>query len=254
MSGKIWTLMNLLTAVSFITHVHNGQCGCMPQDIEIHLYEELMEDHLFEFKVFSPSETNLTEEQLILLSVFNTLCSSWNKNKDNGDKFKAVQTFRMMLHHIIAESYNIECNSSECIGEVCANHNCTGGYKINYVNKTTFGEKFNKTCNESLLDLKCPTKESTTPLTSDAPPNSTASEYLSTTLTETTTHQTTNPKIEQSKQMQKMLINTFSWVLAVSLLLNILLLFCVWYLYKKKKQLENVSQQYQLTEGSLLER
>ncbi|XP_051995357.1 uncharacterized protein LOC127652934 isoform X2 [Xyrauchen texanus] len=234
MSGKTWTLINLLTAVSFMTHVHHGQSGCMPQDIEVHLYDELMEDHLFEFKVFSPSETNLTEERLTHLSVFNTLCSSWNKNKDNWDKFSVVKTFQMMLNHIIAESYNIECNSSECTGEFCANHTCTGGYKINYVNKTTFGEKFNKSCNESLLDLKCPSKESTTPLTSDAPPNSTASKYLSTTPSETTSH-TTNPKVEKNTDAEMPMQKTLSWVLGVSLLLNVLLLFCVWFLYKNNK-------------------
>ncbi|XP_051987239.1 uncharacterized protein LOC127647176 isoform X2 [Xyrauchen texanus] len=243
MCGKAWTLMNLLSAISFITYVHHGQCGCMPQDIKVHLYDELMEDHLFEIKVFSPSVTNLAEQQLMLLSVLNTLCSSWNKNKKKKDKFKVVESFEIMLYDIIQE---------EDIEKICADHSCTGGYKTNYVNKTIFGQMYKQSCNESLSALKCPSKERTTSSSPRIQQTITVFEYLSTTPSATTIQQTTNHQIKT--QMQEMLktFKSYNWSLAVSLLLNILLLICVWYLYKSKHQ-GNVSQENNTTGMGLLE-
>ncbi|XP_051570995.1 uncharacterized protein LOC127450725 isoform X2 [Myxocyprinus asiaticus] len=263
MCGKAWTLINLLSAILFITNVHHGQCDCMHNGIKVHLYDELMEDHLFEIKVFSPSETNLAEQQLTLLSVMNTLCSSWNKNKKKKEKFKVVESFEIMLNYIIPERNG---NSIEYIEKVCADHSCTGGYKTNYVNKTIFGQMYLQSCNESLSALKCPSKERTTSSPPRIKQTITVFEYLSTTPSAktihqtinlsttpsaTTIHQTMNHQIENKTQMQEMLstVNSYNWSLAVSLLLNILLLFCVWYLYRIIKVMKgNVSQENITTE------
>ncbi|XP_016302465.1 uncharacterized protein LOC107658433 isoform X4 [Sinocyclocheilus anshuiensis] len=147
MSGKVWIL---ITAISFITHVYHVQSKCMKQDIKAHLDELMLEEHVFQIKVFSP-ETKEHE----LLSVINTLCSYWTNNKGK-DKLKVVQTFHIML-------YNLD----EKFKDFCENLNCTDAYTVRGIDTATFGEMYRKSCDGSVSDLKCPSKS--TPLTTISP-------------------------------------------------------------------------------------
>ncbi|XP_067238099.1 uncharacterized protein [Chanodichthys erythropterus] len=144
MIGKAWIF---ITAFSFITYVHYAQPACMPYDLKTHLDDCLLEEHLFEMKVFS-SETKEHE----LLSIINTLCSTWTKNREKDiKKIKVVETFKMMLN-----------NFSENVDQLCVDLNCTDAYTVSTVNATVFGDMYRRSCNGPVSDLKCPSKGTTT--------------------------------------------------------------------------------------------
>ncbi|XP_016124576.1 uncharacterized protein [Sinocyclocheilus grahami] len=220
MSGKVWIL---ITAVSFITHVYHVQSKCMKQDIKAHLDELMLEEHVFQMKVFSP-ETKERE----LLSVINTLCSYWTNNKGK-DKLKVVQTFHIML-------YNLD----EKFKDFCANLNCTDAYTVRGIDTATFGEMYKESCNGSVSDLKCPSKSaplttisptpefSLTSLTTLVSPNITAPENLT---ADPSAH--TETIIKDDSQWAT--IKTCSGLLVVSFLLNTVLLFKVFHMHRKSK-------------------
>ncbi|XP_050955856.1 uncharacterized protein LOC127156774 isoform X6 [Labeo rohita] len=142
MSGKFWIL---ITSVLFITHVYDVQCECMPQDLKTHLDDVLLEEHMFEVKVFSP-ETKENE----LLSVINTVCSYWTNNKGkNEDELAVLKTFRIMLLHL---------DENKEIDNFCAKLNCTDSYMVRHINTTTFRAMYKNSCGGSVSDLKCPSK------------------------------------------------------------------------------------------------
>ncbi|XP_056128257.1 uncharacterized protein LOC130106257 isoform X2 [Rhinichthys klamathensis goyatoka] len=194
MIGKVWIF---ITAFSFITYIHHAQCECMPQDLKTHLYDELLEDHIFEIKIF-PSETKENE----LLSVINTLCSSWTKNKNKDKrKFKILTIFEIMLKFFQESNFEM----------ICADLNCTDSYTVSWVNATVFGDMYRRSCDGSISDLKCPSKSKTT-----ISPSITAVE---------------NKALKDAQST----INTCSGVLVFSLLLNIGLFLLVLNPFQKKK-------------------
>ncbi|KTG00541.1 hypothetical protein cypCar_00015299 [Cyprinus carpio] len=67
MSGKVCTL---ITAVLFITYINDVQSGCMPNDVKMHLDDLLLEEHMFEIKVFSP-ETKLDKQNTNICAILN---------------------------------------------------------------------------------------------------------------------------------------------------------------------------------------
>ncbi|XP_016395630.1 uncharacterized protein LOC107729571 isoform X3 [Sinocyclocheilus rhinocerous] len=236
MSGKVWIL---ITAVSFITHVYHVQSKCMKQDIKAHLDEMLLEEHMFQIKVFSP-ETKEHE----LLSVINTLCSYWTNNKGK-DKLKVVQTFHIML-------YNLD----EKFKDFCANLNCTDAYTVRGIDTATFGEMYRKSCNGSVSDLKCPSKSA--PLTTISPTPEFSTAFLTTVSLITTDHESltslttlVSPNITAPENLtadpsartetiikddsQWATIKTCSGLLVVSFLLNTVLLFKVFHMHRKSK-------------------
>ncbi|XP_059412718.1 uncharacterized protein LOC132145598 [Carassius carassius] len=147
MSGKVWIL---ITAVSFITHVYHVQSKCMQQDIKAHLDEQLLKEHMFQMKVFSPEM-----KEHALLSVINTLCSYWINNKGN-EQLRVVDTFRIMLTDL-DKKFEV----------FCANLNCTDAYTVRNIDTATFGKMYRNSCNGSVSDLKCPSKSA--PLTTISP-------------------------------------------------------------------------------------
>lgn len=200
----------------------------MPNDLKTHLYDELLEDHIFEVKIF-PSETKENE----LLSVINTLCSSWTKNKKkDNSKFKILETFEIMLLNFFQSNFEI----------ICADLNCTVAYTVSWVNATVFGDMYKKSCSGSISDLKCPSKtqamispsitavQNTTfftavdsfttahkssPSLTTVSPNNTAPENSSI----VSSASTENKALKDAQST----INTCSGVLVFSLLLNIVL-------------------------------
>ncbi|XP_048061429.1 uncharacterized protein LOC125277149 isoform X2 [Megalobrama amblycephala] len=144
MIGKVWIF---ITAFSFITYVHYAQPACMPNDLKTHLDDCLLEEHLFQMKVFS-SETKEHE----LLSIINTLCSTWTKNREKDiKKIRVVETFEIMLN-----------NFSENVDQLCVDLNCTDAYTVSTVNTTVFGDMYRRSCSGPVSDLKCPSKGTTT--------------------------------------------------------------------------------------------
>ncbi|XP_050955828.1 uncharacterized protein LOC127156774 isoform X2 [Labeo rohita] len=233
MSGKFWIL---ITSVLFITHVYDVQCECMPQDLKTHLDDVLLEEHMFEVKVFSP-ETKENE----LLSVINTVCSYWTNNKGkNEDELAVLKTFRIMLLHL---------DENKEIDNFCAKLNCTDSYMVRHINTTTFRAMYKNSCGGSVSDLKCPSKstslttvgptvklsttflttvnlfttdpENATSLTTLVSPNITASENL----TEVSSART-ETIIQELKDNNQNLFATIiacSGLLVVSLVLNVVL-------------------------------
>lgn len=250
MIGKVWTLIIVLSLIKFIHHI---QAECMQQDIEEHLINELMEDHVFQIKVFS-SETKESK----LLTVVNTLCSYVTKNNNKDKKFRVLETFEIMLKYL-----------DNNITNFCATHTCMDASSVRYVNKRKFRDMYLHSCNSSLSDLKCPS-DSTTPFTSISP-NDTAfkrttflttvsSTYTahngsitsSTAVTPNFTPQTENQTIVDSlttssppkesiyekviaeNQNLQTTITTISVAFAVSLLLNVFLLLS--HLWNRKRR------------------
>ncbi|XP_016397193.1 uncharacterized protein LOC107730773 isoform X3 [Sinocyclocheilus rhinocerous] len=195
MSGKVWTL---ITAVSFITYIHDVQSGCMPHDVKAHLDDLLLEEHVFEIKVFSPE----TKEHK-LLSVINTLCSTWTNNKfKDMNKLKVLETFQIML-------YNLDKNFTD----FCANLNCTDAYTVRSIDTNTFGEMYKKSCDGSVSDLKCPSKSTTINPTT---------EFIQ--------------ALKDDNQNLWAAIKTCSGLLVVSFLLNIVLLLMVVHVHRNSKK------------------
>ncbi|KAK2916351.1 hypothetical protein Q8A67_000725 [Cirrhinus molitorella] len=239
MSGKFWILI-----IAFITHVYDVQSKCMQQDLKTHLDDLVFHDHIFEIKMFSP-ETKEHE----LLSVTSTLCSYWINNKKK--KLKVVQTFEIMLYNL---------NEKFIDPNFCDSFNCTDAYVVHRVNTATFGEMYRKSCNGSVSDLKCPSKN--TSLTTIAP----TAEYSTTFLTtgnllttdhkkESTTASTTmvslnitDPEnlttVSSPHTETKTTIKTCYGLLVLSFVLNIVLLFTLLFYMRKnsKKKPSNVDQ------------
>ncbi|XP_026064327.1 uncharacterized protein LOC113047206 isoform X3 [Carassius auratus] len=190
MSGKVWIL---ITAVSLITHVYHVQSKCMDRDIKAHLDEWLLKEHVFLMKVFSPEM-----KEHALLSVINTLCSYWINNKGNNN-LMVVKTFGMMLSDL-DKKYE----------DFCANLNCTDAYTVRIIDTTTFGEMYRNSCNGSVSDLKCPSKN----VTADPPGHT---------------------KLINKDDDQWATIKTCSGLLVVSFLLNIVLLLKVFLMHRKLK-------------------
>ncbi|XP_077068889.1 uncharacterized protein LOC143721885 isoform X2 [Siphateles boraxobius] len=241
MIGKVWIF---ITAFSFCTNIHHAQSECMPNDLKTHLYDELLEDHIFEIKIF-PSETKENE----LLSVINTLCSSWTKNKNKDHiKFKILQTFEIMLLNFFQSNFE----------KICVDLNCTDAYTVSWVNATVFGDMYGRSCNGSKSDLKCPSKSITT-----ISPSITAVENttLFTTVDSITTAHKSSPSLimvspnitapenssavssasTENKALKdaQSTIKTCSGVLVFSLLLNIVLFLLVFF---QKKPLRTAEQ------------
>ncbi|XP_050955832.1 uncharacterized protein LOC127156774 isoform X3 [Labeo rohita] len=229
MSGKFWIL---ITSVLFITHVYDVQCECMPQDLKTHLDDVLLEEHMFEVKVFSP-ETKENE----LLSVINTVCSYWTNNKGkNEDELAVLKTFRIMLLHL---------DENKEIDNFCAKLNCTDSYMVRHINTTTFRAMYKNSCGGSVSDLKCPSKSTSlttvgptvklnaTSLTTLVSPNITASENL----TEVSSART-ETIIQELKDNNQNLFATIiacSGLLVVSLVLNVVLTLKVSRMQSKSK-------------------
>ncbi|XP_016397192.1 uncharacterized protein LOC107730773 isoform X2 [Sinocyclocheilus rhinocerous] len=239
MSGKVWTL---ITAVSFITYIHDVQSGCMPHDVKAHLDDLLLEEHVFEIKVFSPE----TKEHK-LLSVINTLCSTWTNNKfKDMNKLKVLETFQIML-------YNLDKNFTD----FCANLNCTDAYTVRSIDTNTFGEMYKKSCDGSVSDLKCPSKSTTINPTTEF-----SSAFLTTVSLITTDHESTTAlttvsqnitapenltavssartetiiqALKDDNQNLWAAIKTCSGLLVVSFLLNIVLLLMVVHVHRNSK-------------------
>ncbi|CAM4369299.1 unnamed protein product [Leuciscus chuanchicus] len=241
MTGKVRIF---ITAFSLIIYIHHAQSECMPNDLKTHLYDELLEDHIFEMKMY-PSETKENE----LLSVINTLCSSLTKNKKKDEeKFKILLTFQIMLLNFFQN--NVSTNNFETI---CADLNCTDAYTVSWVNATVFGDMYRRSCNGSVSDLKCPSKSKTT-----ISPSITAVEnttFFTTVGSITTAHKsspsltTVSPNFTapensstvssastESKALKdaQSTINTCSGVLVFSLLLNVGLVLMVYHYQKQK--------------------
>ncbi|XP_073670068.1 uncharacterized protein [Paramisgurnus dabryanus] len=164
MSGKAWMFTLFTTALLITGHVHYAQSECYDGDLLLHLEEELLEDHWFQIKKFSDSEEHR------LLTVINTLCSTWIKNLEKINvpcnkeysKFQVVKTFEGMLNTSFKPEYASKT--------LCEKYNCTDGYEIQYVNKYDFESMYKNICKKSVSDfhssgLTCPSK-STPPSTS----------------------------------------------------------------------------------------
>ncbi|XP_050955841.1 uncharacterized protein LOC127156774 isoform X4 [Labeo rohita] len=212
MSGKFWIL---ITSVLFITHVYDVQCECMPQDLKTHLDDVLLEEHMFEVKVFSP-ETKENE----LLSVINTVCSYWTNNKGkNEDELAVLKTFRIMLLHL---------DENKEIDNFCAKLNCTDSYMVRHINTTTFRAMYKNSCGGSVSDLKCPSKS--TSLTTVGPTVKLNLTEVSSARTETI--------IQELKDNNQNLFATIiacSGLLVVSLVLNVVLTLKVSRMQSKSK-------------------
>nr|XP_055049898.1 uncharacterized protein LOC129436060 isoform X45 [Misgurnus anguillicaudatus] len=178
MSGKAWMFTLFTTALLITSHVHYAQSECYPGDLVSHLYEELLEDHWFQIKKFSDSKVPQ------LLSVINTLCSTWIKNRNLTDTFKVVKTFKGMLEALFKPE-----NVSQTL---CEKYICTDGYTFQYVNKSDFGLMYNKNCKESVKGLTCPSKSmppsasaTTSTVFTSTPPSTSANSTTSTVSTST---------------------------------------------------------------------
>nr|XP_055049903.1 uncharacterized protein LOC129436060 isoform X50 [Misgurnus anguillicaudatus] len=178
MSGKAWMFTLFTTALLITSHVHYAQSECYPGDLVSHLYEELLEDHWFQIKKFSDSKVPQ------LLSVINTLCSTWIKNRNLTDTFKVVKTFKGMLEALFKPE-----NVSQTL---CEKYICTDGYTFQYVNKSDFGLMYNKNCKESVKGLTCPSKSmppsasaTTSTVFTSTPPSTSANSTASTVSTST---------------------------------------------------------------------
>ncbi|XP_056608856.1 uncharacterized protein LOC130426222 isoform X5 [Triplophysa dalaica] len=221
MSGKAWTF-TLLTTVSFFTiNVHHAKSECMLPDLQSHFNENLLEDHLFEMKEF-----HYSKEEYKVLSLINTLCSTWNKNRNNMEKFEVIKTYIMMLESLFKD---IKENNSKDLLQNCARYNCSDGYRTTYMNVTAFGHMYLKYCKTSPSD--CPSEKRTTSSTSNSPAL-TASERTTSSkpeISQTTTAHESNTTIQE--RLADMSIKV---LLAASLLLNVLLLFWLWHKNRKK--------------------
>ncbi|XP_067272454.1 uncharacterized protein [Pseudorasbora parva] len=208
MIGKVWIL---ITAFSFITYVHHVRSECMDRDIKTHLDDLLLEEHMFEIKKFS---TKIKEHEL--LSVINSLCSTWTKNKKKAE-LKVILTFKIML----------DCFSDES-ESFCANLNCTDAYTVSWVNTTVFGDMYRRSCNGSISDLKCPLKSTTTTTMVDSITTAYKSATSLTTVSPNTTCLENLSTVSSAfTATRNGTIKTFSGVLVVSLLLNIILFLLV---------------------------
>ncbi|XP_056608853.1 uncharacterized protein LOC130426222 isoform X2 [Triplophysa dalaica] len=238
MSGKAWTF-TLLTTVSFFTiNVHHAKSECMLPDLQSHFNENLLEDHLFEMKEF-----HYSKEEYKVLSLINTLCSTWNKNRNNMEKFEVIKTYIMMLESLFKD---IKENNSKDLLQNCARYNCSDGYRTTYMNVTAFGHMYLKYCKTSPSD--CPSEKRTTSSTSNSPAL-TASERTTSskpeisqtttahecTASSKTTHSPISDTSESNTTIQERLADmSIKVLLAASLLLNVLLLFWLWHKNRKK--------------------
>lgn len=146
MSGKAWMFTLFTTALLITGHVHYAQSECYDGDLLLHLEEELLEDHWFQIKKFSDSEEHR------LLTVINTLCSTWIKNLEkinvscsNYSKFQVVKTFEGMLNASFKPEYASKT--------LCEKYNCTDGYEIQYVNKYDFESMYKNICKKSVSGM-----------------------------------------------------------------------------------------------------
>ncbi|KAA0701496.1 hypothetical protein E1301_Tti023892 [Triplophysa tibetana] len=240
MSGKAWTF-TLLTSVSFFTiYIHHAKSECMLPDLQSHLHDELLDDHLFEMKEFLNSK-----EQHKVLSVINTLCSTWKKNMNKSvEKFPVIKTIQIMLEHLFN---NVEEMNPQKFKQECDKYNCTDGYHTTYMDVHSFGKMYSENCDTSLSGLECPSEKRTTSSTSKSPAltaserttsskpeisqNNTAHEYWSTASSTTTVPQFT------FETYQGYLADTSIKVLLdASVLLNVLLIFWLWNMNNRKNR------------------
>ncbi|XP_073701607.1 uncharacterized protein [Garra rufa] len=258
MSGKFWIL---ITAVLVVTNVYDVRSRCIPHDLKLHLDDMLLEEHMFEIKVFTPE----TQEHK-LLSVFNTLCSYWTNNKKKKDykiNLKVVHTFNLMLRYL-----------DNRFEDLCGELNCTDVDAVRRIDTATFKEMYRKSCNGSVSDLKCPSKntsettmgptaefsttflttdilfttdhkkESTTSPTTLVSPNITAPENLTT----VSSPHTETMRLKTENQNLWATVNTCYGLLVLLFVLNIVLLFMVFHLRRSSKDMSQTGPRTELPE------
>ncbi|XP_016084482.1 uncharacterized protein [Sinocyclocheilus grahami] len=202
MSGKVWTL---ITAVSFITYIHDVQSGCMQHDVKAHLDDLLLEEHVFEIKVFSP-ETKLDKN-------FTDSCANLNCTD--------AYTVRRIDTNTFGEMYKRSCDGS------VSDLKCPS--KSTTINPTTeFSSAFLTTVSLITTD-----HESTTALTTVSQ-NITASENL--TAVSSARTETIIQALKDDNQNLWAAIKACSGLLVVSFLLNIVLLLMVVLVHRNSKK------------------
>ncbi|XP_073701687.1 uncharacterized protein [Garra rufa] len=210
MSGKFWIL---ITAVLVVTNVYDVRSRCIPHDLKLHLDDMLLEEHMFEIKVFTPE----TQEHK-LLSVFNTLCSYWTNNKKKKDykiNLKVVHTFNLMLRYL-----------DNRFEDLCGELNCTDVDAVRRIDTATFKEMYRKSCNGSVSDLKCPSKNTS----------------------ETTMGPTAEFRLKTENQNLWATVNTCYGLLVLLFVLNIVLLFMVFHLRRSSKDMSQTGPRTELPE------
>ncbi|XP_066498610.1 uncharacterized protein [Hoplias malabaricus] len=176
MSGKTWAIWTLLAAVLLSLGVRGDKCG----DLSFFdlVTENVLTDHLFEIKIFQrPGE--LVQNNTIALSIVDSFCLTWLKNKefDGLDSESRFSRYQLMVSYrrILQALMSLNSSSMSDVEKACVNHNemCNIWYDVSYINQTKLKEMFEAACSANGTLPECPRSQSPGPSSTTSQPNTT---------------------------------------------------------------------------------
>ncbi|KAF4093192.1 hypothetical protein AMELA_G00030170 [Ameiurus melas] len=158
MKGKSRAFWIVLAGVFLTARVCDA--ACMTLNFKDYITDNLLLDHWFHMKNFTPTGEEVKAQHEIL-SVINSICSSllanerfYSADPNDGDmKTKVVWTYRKMVNELV--------NPSDTV-QFCRNHTCSESYGTSFINMTQFENIYKKVCNWTGPAPECPFPQSTT--------------------------------------------------------------------------------------------
>ncbi|KAK2829822.1 hypothetical protein Q7C36_017812 [Tachysurus vachellii] len=177
MKGKLRTFWTVMAGVFLTARVCDA--GCIKHSFKEHITKNLLVDHWFQMKNFTPTGKEVTEQHEFL-SVLNTICSSLIINKEfiisdplkGGSQARVMWTYIQMVKALVNGSKNWTENDTI---QFCSN-SCSESYGISFINTTQFEKIYKKVCVQSGTLPECPPSLSTTTATSQKSTNTSESE------------------------------------------------------------------------------
>ncbi|XP_060748012.1 uncharacterized protein LOC132860724 isoform X2 [Tachysurus vachellii] len=157
MKGKLRTFWTVMAGVFLTARVCDA--GCIKHSFKEHITKNLLVDHWFQMKNFTPTGKEVTEQHEFL-SVLNTICSSLIINKEfiisdplkGGSQARVMWTYIQMVKALVNGSKNWTENDTI---QFCSN-SCSESYGISFINTTQFEKIYKKVCVQSGTLPECP--------------------------------------------------------------------------------------------------
>ncbi|KAB5553530.1 hypothetical protein PHYPO_G00039710 [Pangasianodon hypophthalmus] len=165
MKGKSQAFWIVLAGVFLAARVCDAEC--IKLNFKAHITDHLLIDHWFQMKNFTPTGEEV-KEQHELLSVINTICSSFLANEmfyhpnpiNKTIQTKVVWTYLQMVKALVnASSWNDTV-------QFCQKHSCFESFGTSFINTTQFENMYKKVCKWKISIPECPFPQSTTTATS----------------------------------------------------------------------------------------
>ncbi|XP_047657221.1 uncharacterized protein LOC125138900 isoform X2 [Tachysurus fulvidraco] len=165
MKGKLRTFWTVLAGVYLTARVCDA--GCIKRSFKEHITKNLLVDHWFQMKNFTPTGEEVTEQHEFF-SVLNTICSSLIMNKEfiTSDPDDAESQGKVMFTYIdmVKELVNRSNWTNDATVQFCSK-SCSESYGISFINTTQFEKIYKKVCVQSGTLPACPSPPDTTTAT-----------------------------------------------------------------------------------------